>query len=59
MMPDDKDEVVKSLVEALEAAKKVVDVAEGMASCRSDDEFVWAAQVQIKAALKKAKEYLS
>jgi hypothetical protein len=36
---------------ALEAAKKVVDVAEHMTSCRSDDEFVWDAQKKINAAL--------
>lgn len=36
---------------ALVAAKEVVDVAAGMTSCRSDDEFVWAAQAKINAAL--------
>lgn len=39
------------LREALKAAKEVVDVAANMTSCRSDDEFVWAAQAKINAAL--------
>lgn len=38
---------------ALKAAKEVVDVAAGMTSCRSDDEFVWAAQAKINAALEE------
>jgi hypothetical protein len=39
------------LREALIAAKAVVDVAAGLTSCRSDDEFVWDAQAKINAAL--------
>jgi hypothetical protein len=42
------------LLEALKAAKEVVDVTEGMASSRSDDDFVWAAQKLIDAAIAKA-----
>jgi hypothetical protein len=42
------------LLEALKAAKEVVDVAEHMTSCRSDDDFVWGAQKLINAAIAKA-----
>lgn len=42
------------LLEALKAAKEVVDVAEGMTSCRSDDDFIWSAQKLINAAIAKA-----
>jgi predicted GNAT family acetyltransferase len=42
------------LLEALKAAKEVVDVAEGMTACRSDDAFIWSAQKLINAALAKA-----
>lgn len=42
------------LLEALKAAKEVVDVAEGMTACRSDDDFIWSAQKLINAALAKA-----
>lgn len=46
-----KDAEIARLREALEAAKEVVDVAEGMTSSRSDDDFIWNAQAKIKAAL--------
>jgi len=42
------------LLGALKAAKAVVDVAEAMTSCGSDDEFVWSAQKLVNAAIAKA-----
>jgi len=47
-------EVTEKMIEALKAAKEVADVAAGLTSCRSDDEFVWAAQAKIDAALEAA-----
>jgi hypothetical protein len=43
-----------ALLEALKAAKEVVDVAEGMTACRSDDDFVWSAQKLATAAIAKS-----
>lgn len=48
---DAKDAEISKLRDALLAAKEVVDVAEGMTSCRSDDDFIWSAQKKIDAAL--------
>lgn len=53
---DERDALIKTLVGALEAAKEVVNVAEKMTSCRSDDDFVWGAQKKIADALAAAKE---
>lgn len=39
---------------ALKAAKELADVMEGLSSGRSDDEWIWAAQAQINAAIAKA-----
>lgn len=36
---------------ALLTAKKLADVMEGLCACQSDDEWVWAAQAEINAAL--------
>jgi hypothetical protein len=42
------------MLEALVAAKELADVMEGLTSGRSDDEWVWAAQATINAAIAKA-----
>ena len=47
-------DIASDLLEALKAAKAVVDVAEAMTSCGSDDEFVWSAQKLVNAAIAKA-----
>ena len=39
---------------ALKAAEELADVMEHLTACRSDDEWVWAAQSKIKAAISKA-----
>lgn len=39
------------MLEALEVAKTLADVMEGLTSCRSDDEWVWSAQAKINAAI--------
>jgi len=42
------------LVEALQAALEVVNVAETMTSSRGDDDWTWGVQAKINAALSKA-----
>jgi hypothetical protein len=49
-----RDKTIAELVEALQSAKELADVMEGLCSGRSDDEWVWAAQDKINAALSQA-----
>jgi hypothetical protein len=39
------------VIEALEAAKELAKVAEGLTGCRADDDFVWGVQAKIDTAL--------
>lgn len=41
-----------SVIEALQAARGLAETMRGLSGCRSDDEWVWAAQEKIEAALR-------
>jgi len=42
---------IEELEAALRAASEVVDVAEKLASCRADDDWIWSVQEIVRAAL--------
>jgi hypothetical protein len=52
--PAPNEELIRDLVKALESAKELATVAEGMTSCQADDDFVWGIQAKINDALTRA-----
>ena len=44
----------EKMLTALKAAKELADVMEWLTASRSDDEFVWAVQEKINAAIAQA-----
>ena len=46
-----RSDIAERMAEALEKAVKLARLAEGLASCSSDDEYVWGLQNEFNSAL--------